>query len=111
MRLSPRDVSLGFWGMILADALLRAQRVEEALAEAVTAARRDGQLYSARVAAAAALKRLGRESEALAALREARRIRPALNLTEIDKFFGQAAAADISTLWDASEREKEPAKG
>jgi Flp pilus assembly protein TadD len=85
--------------MILADALLRAKRPEEALAEATTASRRDGHQYGARVVAAIALKRLGRDDEAQAALREACRIRPALNHSEIEKFFGAQAAADLDPLW------------
>jgi adenylate cyclase len=101
MRISPRDVNLGFWGMLLAQALLAANRTEEALAEAKTASRRDGRLYSARVAAALALVRLGRLDEARAALAEAQRIRPSLALAEIAKFFGDRATKDLKPIWTA----------
>jgi adenylate cyclase len=100
IRVSPRDVRLAFWRMILAEALVRANRLEEGLAEATAAARGDGRLYGARVVAATALVRLKRIEEARAALREARRIRPALNLVEIGKFFGEPAAADLKTIWE-----------
>jgi adenylate cyclase len=99
MRVSPRDASLGFWGMLLAQGLLAAGRTEEALAEARIAARRDGWLYGARVASALALVRLGRSEEARAALAEARRIRPLITLPEIEKFFGKSAAADLQPIW------------
>jgi adenylate cyclase len=103
MRISPRDANLGFWGMLLADALLRAGRPEEALAEARAANRRDSHLYGGRVVGAVALRRLGRSDEARAALAEARRIRPALTLAEIEKFFGKAAAADLQPIWTDGE--------
>lgn len=101
MRISPRDVNLGFWGMLLAQALLAANRTEEALAEAKTACRRDGRLYSARVAAALSLVRLGRLDDARAALAEAQRIRPPLALAEIAKFFGDRATEDLKPIWAA----------
>ena len=46
------DFRLTFWSMILAYALGRAGRFEEALVEASAAARRDGRLYTARVVVA-----------------------------------------------------------
>ena len=74
MRSSPRDFRLTFWSMILADALRRAGRLEEALDVATQASRRDGRLYGARVVAACALLRLDRIEEARRMLPEARRI-------------------------------------
>jgi Flp pilus assembly protein TadD len=102
MRLSPRDANLGFWGMHLADALLRAGRTEEALAAAQTANRRDPNLYGGRVLSAIALTRLARHDEARAALAEARRILPTLELGAIEKFFGKRAADDLKPLWDVA---------
>ena len=99
MRSSPQDFRLTFWGMILADALVRAGRLDEALAVASTASRRDGRLYSARVVSAWALTKLDRFEEARAALAEARHIRPALNLAEIQRFFGCRAAAELAPVW------------
>ncbi len=99
MRSSPRDFRLTFWSMILAFALGRAGRLEEALAEASAAARRDGRLYTARVVVAWVLTKLDQKSEAQGALAEARRIRPALSLDEIRRFFGERTAADLKPLW------------
>ncbi len=99
MRSSPKDFRLTFWSMILAYALGRAGRFEEALAEASAAARRDGRLYTARVVVAWVLLKLDRDEEARTALGEARRIRPALSLVEIRRFFGQHTAEDLRALW------------
>ena len=99
MRSSPKDFRLTFWSMILAYALGRAGRFEEALAEASAAARRDGRLYTARVVVAWVLLKLNRVGEARTALGEARRIRPALSLDEIRRFFGQHTAQDLQPLW------------
>lgn len=101
MRLSPRDVRIAFWGMFLADALLKAGRTEEALAEANLAARRDGRLYTARVVAARALMKLGRTHDARAALAEARRVRPHMTLAEVDKFFGLHSSDDLRPIWNS----------
>jgi adenylate cyclase len=99
MRLSPRDVRIAFWGMFLANALLNAGRLEEALAEASLAARRDGRLYTARLVAARTLVKLGRNDDARTALAEARRIRPNMTLAEVEKFFGAQATEDLKPLW------------
>jgi TolB-like protein len=99
MRSSPKDFRLTFWSMILAHALGRAGRLEEALALASSASRKDGRLYGSRVVSAIMLQRLNRRDEARNALTEARRIRPALSLDEIGRFFGRGAAADLSAIW------------
>lgn len=101
MRLSPRDVRVAFWGMILSWALLHAGRTEEALEEALLAGRRDGRMYGSRVVAAAALARLGRIDEARGQIAEARRIRPALELSQLTKFFGAPIVADLTPIWKA----------
>jgi TolB-like protein/DNA-binding response OmpR family regulator len=100
MRSSPKDFRLTFWSMILADGLVRAGRLDDALAMASTASRRDGRLYGARVVSAWALARLGRPDEARGALAEARRIRPRLSVDEIQRFFGHGAATDLAAIWD-----------
>ena len=100
MRSSPKDFRLTFWRMILADALGRAGRIEEALAEASAASRRDGRLYSAHVVLAWMLAKSNRTEEARGALAEARRIRPALSLEEIQRFFGRHAAEELQTVWE-----------
>jgi adenylate cyclase len=99
IRLSPRDAKLPFWGMVLAAALARAGRLQEALTESLNSCRRDGRLYGARVIAAFILLQLGREAEARAAVAEARRIRPALNIEEIQHFFGRYIARDLAAIW------------
>src|SRR4029450_13945275 len=80
MRSSPRDFRLTFWSMILAFALGRAGRLEEALAEASAAARRDGRLYTARVVVAWVLTKLDQKSEAQGAFAAPRPIKPARRL-------------------------------
>jgi TolB-like protein len=99
MRSSPKDFRLTFWSMILADALARAGRLEEAPATASAASLRDGRLHGARVVSAWVLRTLNRPEEARDALAEARRIRPALSLEEIRRFFGQRTAADLASVW------------
>jgi adenylate cyclase len=99
IRLSPRDAALPFWGMVLAAGLARADRLQEALDESLNSCRRDGRLYGARVIAAFVLLRLGREREARAAMTEARRIRPALSIEEIQDFFGRYIARDLVAIW------------
>jgi len=100
MRSSPKDLRLTFWNMLLADGLRRAGRLEEALDVATKACRRDGRLYGARIVAACALIQLNRPEEARRMLSDARRIRPALSLDEIKRFFGNRAAADMSSVWN-----------
>jgi tetratricopeptide (TPR) repeat protein len=99
IQLSPRDAKLPFWGMVLAAGLARANRLPEALAEALTSCRRDGRLYGARVIAAFIHLRLGQEREARAALMEARRIRPSLSPDEIQLLFGRSIARDLAAIW------------
>jgi len=100
MRSSPKDFRLTFWSMILAYALGRAGRYEDALAEASVAARRDGRLYTARIVVAWVLTKLDRKGEARVALAEARRIRPAINLDEVQRFFGKKTAAELKPVWN-----------
>jgi hypothetical protein len=100
IRLSPRDSRLTFWGTVLADALARAGRLDEALNEARSMCRRDRRLYTPRVVMASVLTRLQRPDEARAAIVDARRIRPALTLDEVRRFFGRRVAAELETLWN-----------
>jgi adenylate cyclase len=96
---SPKDGRLGFWEMLFADILLKSGRLEDAIARANDASRRDAGLYSSRVVAAVALAKLGRLEEARAALAEARRIRPRMTLKEVDKFFGGHYSDPLKSLW------------
>jgi adenylate cyclase len=99
MRSSPKDLRLTLWSMLLADGLRRAGRLDEALDVATKACRRDGRLYGARVVAASVLIQLSRPEEARRMLSDARRIRPALGLEEVRRFFGRDAAADLAAIW------------
>ena len=98
MRLSPRDHRLGFWGTFYALALLRHRRMTEAHEEVRAACRRDPQFYFARIVLALTAAGLGSKEEALAALREALRLRPRLSLNEIQLLVGRRAAL-LAPLW------------
>ena len=99
MRISPRDRRLGFWGWVLGSFMLRAERAEEALAEAQASARRDPRLHLSRVLQAAALERLGRRLEAVVALAAARRLRPQLAMSEVAMTHGRRASESLAPLW------------
>jgi hypothetical protein len=100
MKISLRDRRLGFWGWSLGVFLLRTDRAEEALAEALASNRRDPRFHFARVLQAAALERLGRADEARAALTEARRLRARLSLGEIALTHGRRVAERLGVYWD-----------
>jgi adenylate cyclase len=101
MKLSPRDRRLGFWGWALGMFLLRANRTEEALEEALIAARRDPRLYLPPILEAVAQATLGRTELARAALLAARRIRPKLTKHEIERSHGRHVARILLDVWDA----------
>jgi adenylate cyclase len=101
MKLSPRDRRLGFWGWMLGMFLLRADRTEEALEQALIAARRDPRLYLPPILEAVAQATLGRTELARAALMAARRIRPKLTKHEIERTHGRHAARILLDIWDA----------
>jgi adenylate cyclase len=98
MRLSPRDHRLGFWGTFYALALARNRRLTAAHEEVQAACRRDPQFYVARIVLALTAASLGSKEEAIAALREARRLRPRLSLEEIQLLVGRGAAL-LAPLW------------
>jgi adenylate cyclase len=98
MRLSPRDHRLGFWGTFYALALARNRRLTAAHEEVQAACRRDPQFYVARIVLALTAASLGSKEEAIAALREARRLRPRLALEEIQLLVGRGAAL-LAPLW------------
>ncbi|WP_161993261.1 winged helix-turn-helix domain-containing tetratricopeptide repeat protein [Lacisediminimonas profundi] len=101
MLISPRDRRLGFWGWALGLFLLKADRVDEALAEANTSSRRDPRFHLPRVLQAAALDRQGRLADAGAALAAARRLRPQLTLHEVGLSHGRRVGERMAALWDA----------
>ena len=104
MKISPRDRRLGFWGWALGSFMLRAERAEEALAEAQASGRRDPRLHLARVLEAAALERLGRRNEAVAALTSARRLRPQITLQEVAMTHGRRSGEGLAPLWGEADR-------
>ena len=101
IKLSPRDRRLGFWGWALGTFLLRASRTEEALEEALIAARRDPRLYLPPVLEAVAQATLGRTELARAALMSARRIRPALTKQDVERSHGRHAARILAGVWES----------
>jgi adenylate cyclase len=103
MRLSPRDHRLGFWGTFYALALARSRRLAEAYEEVRAACRRDPQFYVARIVLAFTAAQLGRMEEAIAALREAARLRPRLSLEEIELLLGRRAAV-LAPLWSEASK-------
>ena len=101
MRLSPRDRRLGFWSWVLGLFLVRSGRPAEALEEARIATRRDPRLYLVPILEAVAHANLGQPDLARSALVAARRLRPALSLSEIEISHGRRAARALADAWDA----------
>lgn len=99
MKISPRDRRLGFWGWALGAFLLRAERLDEALAEARASGRHDPKFHLARVLEAAVLDRQGHLVEAGAALATARQLYPTLSLNEIALTHGRRVSARMALLW------------
>ena len=99
LRISPRDNRLAVWMGIHALALGFTGRVDEAVAQARAACRRDGKLHNPRLVLAALLQTQGREEEATSALAEARRIRPQLSLREVRGIVGGRYAKALGTIW------------
>lgn len=101
MSISPRDRRLGFWGWALGVFLLRAERLDDALAEARMSSRRDPGFHLARVLEAAVLDRQGHLEDAGSALTMARQLCPTLTLKEIAHTHGRRAGARLALLWAA----------
>ena len=99
MKISPRDRRLGFWGWALGLFLLRADLLDEALAEARTSSRRDSRFHLARVLEAVVLDRQGHVAEAGAALAIARQLCPQLTLGQITLIHGRRVGERMSLLW------------
>jgi hypothetical protein len=70
-------------------------QLDEAIAEARLACRRDDQCYPARVILAAVLAQAGWMQDAATALRDARRIRPHLSVAEVHALMGQRATDSL----------------
>jgi TolB-like protein len=100
MKISPRDRRLGFWGWLLGCFLLRADRVDDALAEAQSSCRADPRFHLSHVLQAATFERLGAIDDAVVALAAARRCRRDLSLGEVTKTHGRHIGARLALLWD-----------
>lgn len=100
MKISPRDRRLGFWGWLLGRFLLRADQVDEALAQARLSCRVDPRFHLAHVLQAACLDRLGATDDAVAALSTARQRRSELALDEVTLTHGRRISARLALLWE-----------
>jgi adenylate cyclase len=100
LRISPRDNRLAVWVGIYALALGFVGRLDDAIEQARVACRRDDKLHNPRVVLAALLVTEARTEEAVAALAEARRIRPQLSLREVRGIVGGRYANALRKIWD-----------
>jgi len=100
MKISPRDRRLGFWAWLLGCFLLRAGRVDEALAQARSSCRADPRFHLPHLLQAAILDSLGATDEAVAALSAARQRRSQLSPDEVTLTHGRRISARLSLLWD-----------
>ncbi len=89
LRISPTDYRRSVWLTALARALVRTGNLDQALAAAQDACRADAKFYPAQILLAVVLTKLGKETEAVRALAEARRIRPRLAIGEIRLWAGR----------------------
>jgi adenylate cyclase len=89
IRISPLDDRLAFWGTILAFALFRAGKPDEALKEARRACRRDDKLLMPRVTLAIICASQGRRDAAEDAMADAKRIHPKFKAEEIQPVVGR----------------------
>lgn len=88
LRISPTDYRRSVWLTALARALIRIGQLDQALDAARSACRADAKFYPAQILLAVILTKLGKEVEAVKALTEARRIRPRLEIGEIQLWAG-----------------------
>ena len=99
MKISPKDRRLGFWGWALGLFLLKADLLDEALAEARASNRRDSKFHLARVLEAVVLDRQGLPVQASAALGIARQLYTQLSLNQITLIHGRKVGEKMSLLW------------
>jgi adenylate cyclase len=90
MRISPLDGRLAFWGTVLASALFREGKLEEAAEEARRACRRDDKLPWPRILLAIIHTAQGLRDEAEAAMADARRIYPKFRAEKIQPAVGRS---------------------
>jgi adenylate cyclase len=88
IRISPLDDRLAFWGNVLAFALFRAGKPDEAIEEARRACRRDDKLLAPRVTLAMIFASQGLRKEAEDAMADAKRIHPKVTAEEVQPVVG-----------------------
>ncbi len=86
MRISPRDHRLAAWGTLLSGGLLACGKVEDALQIARDACDYDDKVFAPRLVLAVASFITGDLAAAEDAIRDARRIRPALSAEDFQQF-------------------------
>jgi TolB-like protein/DNA-binding winged helix-turn-helix (wHTH) protein len=86
IHISPRDNRLAAWGALLARGLLNFDRVTEAIEVADAACRSDDKIFLPRIVLGIARWASGDIAGARAALDDARRIRPRLDVLDITRF-------------------------
>ena len=96
--ISPLDSRLAIWGTLLTVALLAVGRPDDALREGRLACQRDDRCYLPRLALAGALLVTGAESDALASLNSANRIKPDLSREQIDALVGRKLGVALARL-------------
>ena len=99
LRLSPDDYRRPVWYTLLTGALQRLERLDEAAAAAEAACRSDPRFWPARIVRAGVAMERGRRAEAVAALREARRIRPRLSPAELRVWVRKRRFDALMVLW------------
>lgn len=100
MQISPRDRRLGLWSWLLGRFLLRAERVDEALAQARLSCRIDPRLHLSHLLCAAIFDRMGATTDAVAALSVARQCRHQLSPDEVALTHGKRIGERLALLWD-----------
>jgi adenylate cyclase len=93
--ISPLDSRLAYWGTILANALFRLRRYDEALRAAKDACGRDDRFANSRVVTAMILTRIGQSKAAEDAMQEARRIFPGLGAEHVRGLIGARGVRDL----------------
>ena len=99
LRLSPDDYRRPVWYALLAGAYQRLGKPEQAVEMAMSSCRSDARYYPARLALAAIEIRRGNDARAVAALREALRIRPRLTPTEARRWVRPRQMVRLLALW------------
>jgi DNA-binding SARP family transcriptional activator/Flp pilus assembly protein TadD len=99
LRLSPDDYRRPVWYTLLTGALQRQDRLDEAAEAAEAACRADPRFWPARIVRAVVEMERGRRAEAMAALREAHRIRPRLSPPELRVWVRKRRFEALMALW------------